>query len=60
LKTMPTQWIAEVHEAALDLSDNKLYELIAQIPKEKRDFIAAMTSLVDNFQLEAIATLTQI
>jgi len=60
LKTMPTKWIAEVHEAALDLSDNKLYELIAQIPKEKQDFIAAMTSLVDNFQLEAIATLTQI
>ncbi|MEG4069515.1 ATP-binding protein [Microcoleus sp. Pol11C2] len=60
LKTMPTQWIAEVHEAALDLSDNKLYELIALIPKEKQDFIAAMTSLVDNFQLEAIATLTQI
>jgi CheY-like chemotaxis protein len=60
LKTMPTKWIAEVHEAALDLSDNKLYQLIAQIPKEKQDFIEAMTSLVDNFQLEAIATLTQI
>ncbi|MEG4420245.1 ATP-binding protein [Microcoleus sp. LAD1_D5] len=60
LKTMPTQWIAEVHEAALDLSDNKLYQLIAQIPQEKQDFIEAMTSLVDNFQLETIATLTQI
>jgi len=57
---MPTKWIAEVHEAALDLSDNKLYELIAQIPKDQQDFIEAMTSLVDNFQLEAIATLTQI
>ena len=57
---MPTKWIAEVHEAALDLSDNKLYQLIAQIPQEKQDFIKAMTSLVDNFQLEAIATLTQI
>ncbi|MEG4503145.1 response regulator [Microcoleus sp. F6_B4] len=60
LKTMPTKWIAEVHEAALDLSDNKLYQLIAQIPKDRQDFIEAMTSLVDNFQLEAIATLTQI
>ncbi len=60
LKTMPTKWIAEVHEAALDLSDNKLYQLIAQIPKDQQDFIEAMTSLVDNFQLEAIATLTQI
>ena len=60
LKTMPTKWIAEVHEAALDLSDNKLYQLIAQIPKDQQDFIKAMTSLVDNFQLEAIATLTQI
>ncbi|MBD1828263.1 ATP-binding protein [Microcoleus vaginatus GB1-A2] len=59
LKAMPSQWIAEVHEAALDLNDNQLYELIAQIPKEKQDFIEAMTSLVDNFQLEAIANLTQ-
>ena len=59
LKAMPSKWIAEVHEAALDLNDNKLYELIAQIPKEKQDFMEAMTSLVDNFQLEAIANLTQ-
>ncbi|MEG4342272.1 response regulator [Microcoleus sp. A003_D6] len=59
LKTMPIAWIAEVHEAALDLGDRKLYQLIAQIPKEKQDIIEAMISLVDNFQLEAIATLTQ-
>ena len=56
---MPIEWIAQVHEAALDLSDRKLYQLIAQIPKEKQDIIEAMISLVDNFQLEAIATLTQ-
>jgi len=60
LKTMPLEWIAQVHEAALDLNDSKLDQLITEIPKEKQHLIEAMTFLVDNFQLETIATFTQI
>ncbi|HEY9699047.1 MAG TPA: response regulator [Trichocoleus sp.] len=59
LKVMSDSWISQVHEAALDLRDEKLCQLIAQIPESEQWLIEALTSLVDNFQLEAIANLTQ-
>ncbi|MBI4785245.1 MAG: response regulator [Oscillatoriophycideae cyanobacterium NC_groundwater_1537_Pr4_S-0.65um_50_18] len=57
---MSPEWIIQVHEAALDLSDEKLRQLVTLIPKSEQALIEAMTSLIDNFQLEAIANLTQI
>jgi two-component system, chemotaxis family, sensor kinase Cph1 len=60
LKTMPREWMAQVHEAALALNDCQVSQLIAEIPKQHQYLIEEMTSLVDNFQLEIIATLTQI
>lgn len=60
LTSMPTNWIAQVHEAALDLDDGKLRHLIAQIPSDEQPLMEALTSLVDHFQLDAIATLTQL
>lgn len=60
LKIMSPDWISQVHEAALDLNDDRICQLIAQIPPEHKFLIETMTYLVDNFQLEAIAILTQI
>ncbi|VXD25059.1 Multi-sensor hybrid histidine kinase (fragment) [Planktothrix serta PCC 8927] len=60
LQIMPLEWITQVHEAALDLNDYQILQLIGQIPPENQLLIEAMTSLVDNFQLEAIAIMTQI
>ncbi|MGB8686429.1 MAG: ATP-binding protein [Microcoleus sp.] len=60
LKIMPREWMAQVHEAALALNDSQVSQLIAEIPKQHQYLIEEMTSLVDNFQLEIIATLTQI
>jgi CheY-like chemotaxis protein len=57
-EAMPTEWINQVHEAALDLDDVKLHQLIAQIPAHELLLIKTLTSLVNNFQLEAIASLT--
>lgn len=59
LKIMPDEWIAEVHEAALDLQDERLSQLIAQIPDREQWLIQAMTLLVETLQFEAIAALTQ-
>lgn len=58
LQVMPSEWIAQVHEAALDLRDEKLRQLIAQIPPSEQRLVQAMTLLVNDFQLEAIATLS--
>ncbi|MGL5133869.1 MAG: PAS domain S-box protein [Planktothrix sp.] len=60
LKIMSPDWINQVHEAALDLNDDQICQLIAQIPPEHKFLIETMTYLVDNFQLESIAILTQI
>lgn len=60
LTIMSTEWIAQVHEAALDLNDGKLRHLIAQIPHDESTLTDKLVALVDNFQLEAIANLTQI
>jgi CheY-like chemotaxis protein len=57
---MPTAWLAQVHEAALDLDDSKIRELMTQIPQQEDWLIERMAHLVDNFQLDAIANLTQL
>jgi two-component system, chemotaxis family, sensor kinase Cph1 len=59
LQVMPVEWIAQVREAALDLRDERLLQLIGQIPKHEQWLSEALTSLVNNFQLEAIVALTQ-
>lgn len=58
-QAMPTDWLIQVHEAALDLDDTKLLKLVAQIPPEEQFLITAITALIDNFQFEVLATLTQ-
>lgn len=59
LKVMSLDWIAQVHEASLDLNDKQIRQLITQIPQQEQFLIDGMLSLLDNFQLETIATLTQ-
>lgn len=59
LQVMPLEWITQVHEAALDLNDARLYELIAQISSQEQRLADTLKYLVDNFQLEAIANVTQ-
>ena len=56
---MSADWIERVHEAALDLDDYTIYQLIEQIPPQADDLICGLKLLIDNFQLDAIATLTQ-
>ncbi|MBN3879516.1 MULTISPECIES: response regulator [unclassified Nostoc] len=59
LQVMSPEWIILANQAALDLNDAKLYNLIAQIPNQEQVLANALKYLVENFQLEAIANLTQ-
>ncbi len=59
LKVMSSEWLTQVHEAALDLRDERLNQLVAQIPNTEQWLIEAMTLLVETLQFETIATLTQ-
>ncbi|MBD2337916.1 response regulator [Calothrix sp. FACHB-156] len=60
LQVMPSEWIDQVHEAALDLNDARLYELIAEIPTEQKILADNFKYLVDNLQLEAIINLSDL
>ena len=59
LHVMTVEWIAQVHEATLDLDDIKIRQLMTQIPQAAQMLLEGMTFLVDNFQLETLANLTQ-
>lgn len=59
LQVMSPEWIILANQAALDLNDAKLYNLIAQIPNQEQVLANALKYLVENFQLEVIANLTQ-
>ncbi|MEH2055012.1 MAG: response regulator [Nostoc sp.] len=58
LQIMSPEWMIQVHQAALDLNDGELYNLITQIPNQEQFLANALKYLVKNFDLEAIATLT--
>jgi chemotaxis family two-component system sensor kinase Cph1 len=57
---LPVDWRRLVHEAALDLDDQALHELIAQLHPQHQALATALTHLVDDFNLEAIAHLTAV
>ncbi|BBD59805.1 multi-sensor hybrid histidine kinase [Nostoc sp. HK-01] len=59
LADMPANWIAQVHEAALMIDDEKLYQLFQEIPANKAQLAAALKDLVDNFHLETVINLTK-
>ncbi|MBD2211832.1 response regulator [Nostoc linckia FACHB-104] len=60
LQVMPLEWINQVHEAALNLDDARIYKLIAEIPTEEITLAESLKYLLNNFQLEAIINLSDL
>ncbi|MBD0307835.1 MAG: response regulator, partial [Microcoleus sp. T1-bin1] len=60
LSVMPTDWVVELHRAALCVDDNRILELIEQIPETKANLAKALTDLVENFRIDIIIDLTQL
>ena len=59
LNIMSSEWIEQLHDAAMDLNEEKLHNLIAQIPTQEKEVIDKLVFLVDNFQFETIITLIE-
>jgi ammonium transporter, Amt family len=59
LQIMPSSWINELYQASVDLDDDLILELIAQIPEQYNILIDKLTNLVDNFQLKKIRKLIE-
>ncbi|MEG4802135.1 PAS domain S-box protein [Microcoleus sp. ARI1-B5] len=60
LSVMPTDWVVDLYRAALCVDDNRILELIEQIPETEANLANALTDLVDNFRIDIIIDLTQL
>ena len=54
LQVMPDEWLQQFKQAAAELNEIKLEELIQQIPNEHSYLVQPLINLVDNFQFEKI------
>ncbi|MGC9528293.1 MAG: ATP-binding protein [Limnospira sp.] len=57
LGVMPVDWLVQFQQAAIDLDDDLVLELIAQIPENHADLAAALTDCVNRFRLDIIINL---
>ncbi|WOB45234.1 PAS domain S-box protein [Thermoleptolyngbya oregonensis NK1-22] len=59
LSFMPVEWIAELHQAATEGFDDRVLQLVRQIPPDYSRLARALTHWATNFQFESITQLTQ-
>jgi|GEM_PF-1468213 len=57
LRVMSDDWLQELKQAAAELNETKLQELIQQIPEQHNCLAQSLTNLVNNFQFECIVEL---
>ncbi|MEA5535533.1 PAS domain S-box protein [Crocosphaera sp. XPORK-15E] len=60
LRKMPKDWIKDLHQAALECSDDGILELINQIPPESEPLAIALQDWAQNFLFEPVVELTQV
>ncbi|WP_017715176.1 response regulator [Kamptonema formosum] len=58
ISEMPPEWVAQVSDAASEGSDDRVVELLEQIPAEKAALAGALRDLAENFQFGEIISLT--
>ncbi len=57
-QVMPSDWITRLHHAAISGDDMLATQLVEQIPAAHNDLAIALTTLIDQFALDAISDLT--
>jgi light-regulated signal transduction histidine kinase (bacteriophytochrome)/CheY-like chemotaxis protein len=58
LMVMPQEWRQQLRDAALVINEERLCQLLDEIPHHHSDLAIALRHLIDNFQLETIVNLT--
>ncbi len=59
LRVMPTEWIAQLHQAVLCANEQLILKLIEQIPDNDAALAYTLIELVNNFRLDLLFDLTQ-
>ncbi|HEY9707108.1 MAG TPA: ATP-binding protein, partial [Oculatellaceae cyanobacterium] len=60
LAVMPADWVAQLYQAARQVDDELVSNLIAQIPEEEVDLVKGLTDLMNNYRFDQIISLTQL
>ncbi len=59
LNKMPTDWLVELHTAATQGREQRLLQLLQQIPDSQAALAHALTELVKNYEFDTLKNLTQ-
>ncbi|MBE9129574.1 response regulator [Coleofasciculus sp. LEGE 07092] len=59
LAAMPSGWIAKLHQAANQLDEESIYQLIQQLPDSKATLAETLMELLKEFRLDVIIQLTE-
>jgi two-component system sensor histidine kinase/response regulator len=59
LRCMPGDWLAALHQAAIEVDADKILQLVQQIPAEHQSLTEAITHLVRCFDFDKILELSQ-
>ena len=59
LAFMPAEWVAQLHQAALEVDADPIFQLIEQIPQPHLALAQGLTDLVRRFRFDEILELTE-
>ena len=59
LQVMPKPWQERLYQAAIDLDDEQILALVAEIPEDYADLAKAIANLVNQFRLDKIIDLIE-
>ena len=59
LQVMSSDWISQLYLAAVECRDNRIYELLEQIPTQHTHLSNSLKDLTDDFQFDALIELTR-
>jgi two-component system sensor histidine kinase/response regulator len=60
LELMPTEWIASLRQAAIEVDADTAMQLIREIPADRSALAKALTELTSNYCFDEIITLTEV
>lgn len=59
LANMSTEWIEELHQAAIAVDSDLILQAIAQIPPEKTNLAQKLTKMLKNFEYDEVVNLSE-
>ncbi|HEY9631842.1 MAG TPA: response regulator [Coleofasciculaceae cyanobacterium] len=60
MAAMPLSWVVELNQAAKNINEESIVQLIEQIPENNTLLAAALKDLLDDFRLDIVFRLTQL